>query len=85
MEENVWTRARLVGCGCIIWNGRLGVAVQVHPSVAASPDTASRVLKRFLSCIVGDDGPADDATLSGFAPWEDVEASSEIIAASPVG
>ena len=44
---------QLLGAGCVTFRGRLGLAVQGHPSLSPTPEIASRWMGRWLNHIGG--------------------------------
>jgi hypothetical protein len=64
-----------ISCGCIVFNGALGVGVQMHPSLVEGEDAPCELVARFIEEVSSDDRAADVATL-GFTPWPSVIESS---------
>lgn len=67
-----------IACGCICVDGRLGIGLQLHPSLAEGDEAPRQLLERFVQVLLPGERPAEVATL-GFTPW------SEVLTSAPVG
>lgn len=64
---------------CLIWNNRMTVSLQLHPSISSSPDDTQRTMERWVEILKQDVGIEDNEVRIRVVSAEEIKRSANPI------